>query len=83
MSSEPEAEKKGEAVRAKLRGTQTAVPVHRGDVLFTLGAEITQAARELERLRNFERRVAEAATSPAEWLLLREELNPRERAVDE
>lgn len=50
------------------------VVVHRGDVLFTLAAEIQTAARDLARFAAFERRVVAAAQSPSEWLLLRTEL---------
>jgi len=79
------------AVRSKIAAVRSkGVPpvVHRGDVLFTLGAEIQSAAAELqrlmtfeaevrpalERLKAFEARVVQAAKSPSGWLLLREEL---------
>lgn len=50
------------------------VAVNRGDVLFTLGAEISAAARDLARFAAFEARVLAAAKCPTDWLFLRDEL---------
>ena len=49
-------------------------PIHRGDVLFTLGHEIMQAGQRLTVLEAFRSRVVEAAKDPAEWAALRKEL---------
>lgn len=48
--------------------------IRRGDVLLTLGAEISAAAKRLLDLEAFEVRVNDAAKSPAAWLALRAEL---------
>lgn len=50
-------------------------PVYRGDVLFTLAAEIQQIGAEWKALKAFEARVWEAHNSAAAWMALRDELN--------
>lgn len=50
--------------------------VHQGEVLATLFGELQTVFRRVGMADAFEKKVTEAAKSPAAWLLLREELNP-------
>lgn len=50
--------------------------LRQGDVTATLFNELATVFRRIQMADAFEKKVTEAAKSPAAWLLLREELNP-------
>ena len=50
-------------------------PLRAGDVTATLFNELGTIFRRIQMADAFEKKVTEAAKSPAAWLLLREELN--------
>lgn len=53
----------------------TRPPVREGAVLATMFNELGTVFRRIQMADAFEKKVTEAAKSPAAWLLLREELN--------